>query len=218
MNGIHDLGGMHGFGVVPHEDDPPHFEHPFERRAFALTNLALAHVRNADRFRHALERLPVPTYLSGYYRRWLAGLELLLTETGHLDSHEIEGRAAAIARQTLREAVRPGAVVERFGGRTALRSTEREVRFHAGDRVRTRNLQPAGHTRLPAYARCKVGEVTEVHPAFVFPDTNAHDLGERPQAVYTVTFTGEELWGPESEPGIRVGLDLFEDYLDPAEG
>ena len=70
------------------------------------------------------------------------------------------------------------------------------------------------HTRLPRYARGKKGRIAEIYPAFVFPDTNAHDGGEQPQHVYAVFFKGEELWGADAERGISVSLDLFESYLE----
>jgi nitrile hydratase len=84
--------------------------------------------------------------------------------------------------------------------------------------VRARSFHPAGHTRLPRYARGKRGRIEAVYAAYVFPDTHAHDRGEEPQHLYSVAFPGEELWGPDAEPGTVVHLDLFEPYLEPAEG
>ena len=86
----------------------------------------------------------------------------------------------------------------------------------SGDRVRTRNLNPRGHTRLPRYARDKTGVIERVHGAFVFPDTNAHGAGEHPQWLYTVRFSGPELWGEEADPTIAVSVDAWESYLEPA--
>jgi nitrile hydratase len=82
--------------------------------------------------------------------------------------------------------------------------------------VRARNVHPPGHTRLPRYVRGKRGRIAAVYDAYVFPDTNAHDLGEDPQHVYSVAFAGEELWGADAEPGTLVHLDLFEPYLEAA--
>ena len=36
MNGIHDMGGMHGFGPVPIETDEPVFHEPWEGRVYAM--------------------------------------------------------------------------------------------------------------------------------------------------------------------------------------
>jgi nitrile hydratase len=88
--------------------------------------------------------------------------------------------------------------------------------FAAGDRVRTRRTNPTGHTRLPRYARDCVGMIEAVHGGFVFPDTNAHGAGEAQEYVYTVAFTGEELWGETANSGITVSIDAWESYLVPA--
>ncbi len=192
MDGIHDLGGMQGFGRVPWSETEPRFHAPWEGRVFALASLALAGgVANADAFRHAIERLhPVAYLTSGYYGRWLAATELLLREAAG------------------RELTRPASLA-------ALRSVDPAPRFAAGDRVRTRRMHPTGHTRLPRYARGLPGTVALVHPAFVFPDTNAHQGGEHPQHVYAVRFAARELWGEGAEPGVQVHVDCFESYLEP---
>jgi nitrile hydratase len=31
-----------------------------------------------------------------------------------------------------------------------------------------------------------------------------------------VTFEGKELWGPDADPTVKVSIDAFEPYLDPA--
>jgi hypothetical protein len=90
------------------------------------------------------------------------------------------------------------------------------ARFQAGQRVRARNINPFGHTRLPRYARGKVGLIERDYGVFVFPDTNAHFLGEKPQHVYSVRFAARELWGEQASPHDSVYVDLWDDYLDPA--
>jgi nitrile hydratase len=88
------------------------------------------------------------------------------------------------------------------------------ARFKPGDRVRTRNFHPCGHTRLPRYARGKSGVVEAIRGGFVFPDTNAHGKGENPQWVYTVVFDGREIWGEGSDPSLTVSIDAWESYLE----
>ena len=88
-------------------------------------------------------------------------------------------------------------------------------RFAVGDRVITREMHPRGHTRLPRYARGKRGIIHLVHGIHVFPDTNAHGLGEMPQALYSVRFEARQLWGDTAEPNQWVHLDLWESYLEP---
>src|SRR5271166_1702209 len=90
------------------------------------------------------------------------------------------------------------------------------ARFKAGDPVRTRNINPPTHTRLPRYARGKLGTVEAVRGCHVFPDTAALGAGENPQWLYAVVFTGRELWGEEADPAIRVSIEAFEPYLSPA--
>jgi len=208
VDGIHDLGGMHGFGRV--ERDEVVFHAPWERRAFGLV-MATPIDGNTDDFRHAIERLDPALYLSaGYHGRWLAALEVRLRERGLLDSDDVDRRGGRAAR--------PSAVAAHggIGHRPRRHEPDRPIarpRFAAGDRVRTRDLHPAGHTRLPRYARGREGVVTRVHPPFPFPDTVAHGLGEDPQPLYGVTFLAATLWG---EGDHRVTLDLFEPYLEAA--
>jgi nitrile hydratase len=102
-------------------------------------------------------------------------------------------------------------------GGPANREPVRPARFAAGDRVCTRNLNPAGHTRLPRYARGKVGVVERVHGFHVFPDVNSTGTGEDPQWLYAVAFDGVELWGPDGDPTSSVCIDAFEPYLDAAQ-
>ena len=89
-------------------------------------------------------------------------------------------------------------------------------RFKAGDRVRTRNINPLGHTRLPRYARGREGRIAHDYGVFVFPDTHAHGLGPAPQHLYGVRFTALELWGPTAPAGDAIYLDMWDDYVDPA--
>lgn len=87
-------------------------------------------------------------------------------------------------------------------------------RFRVGDWVRTKNFNPTTHTRLPRYARDKVGRIEIAHGVFITPDTAAHGLGEHPQHVYSVSFTAQALWG-EPRPD-KVFIDLWDDYLEEA--
>jgi len=82
------------------------------------------------------------------------------------------------------------------------------ARFKVGEQVRARNINPPGHTRLPRYARGRIGSVTCDRGVFVFPDTNAHFLGEMPQHPYSIRFTARELWGEPASPRDFVYLDM----------
>jgi nitrile hydratase subunit beta len=219
VNGAQDLGGMMGFGRIGFEPDEPWFHAPWERRAFGIT-LAVGATGswNLDMSRHARETLPPAEYLSSsYYEIWTKGVEKLVVQTGLVSAEELKlGHALTEpvpVRRVLKAADVPAALAR--GGPTE-RTAEHPARFAVGDRVVTRNMHPRGHTRLPRYARGKAGVVERVHGAHVFPDTNAHGEGEHPQWLYTVRFSGRELWGEEADATLAVSIDAFESYLEPA--
>ncbi len=218
MNGIHDLGGMHGFGRVEVEPDEPRFHAPWEGRVVGMfIPLLIQGWFPIDAFRHGIESLDPAFYLrASYFERWRSSIAANLVRRGVLQEGELEARTEALrAGETPRPAAPPPAP-PRPPEPGFVREIDAAPRFAASQAVRARNLHPAGHTRLPRYARGKPGRVERVHPAFVFPDANAHREGEQPQYLYTVCFDGRDLWGADAEPGLVVSLDLFESYLEPA--
>jgi nitrile hydratase len=177
---------------------------------------------NVDQFRHAIERIEPVAYLShGYYGRWLAAIETLLVESGAMAADELEPRVARIDRAAPPSAARPDPAIDRPaalpGERHSARPLAHLPRFGLGERVRTRPTPSVGHTRLPAYARGRLGTIVALHGGWVLPDTHAHGRGEQPNHVYTVAFDGTELWGDAGEKGTSVRIDLFEDYLLPGD-
>ncbi len=220
MDGIHDLGGREGFGAVEYEADEPTFHAQWERRVFGLYLQRLGGAGNIDRRRHAIERIDPRAYLDhGYYGRWLGAMETLLCEANVLTREEIDARAASLgARPDDLVAARPSTKPDVMGDTEdpgdSIRPLTRSPRFGVGDDVMTMRHGVPGHTRLPAYARGRRGCIVLHHGGWVFPDTNAHGKGEYPQHLYTVAFTGAELWGETAEPGVVVHLDLFEPYLE----
>jgi nitrile hydratase subunit beta len=220
MNGIHDMGGQHGFGRVEVEANEPVFHARWEARVFGMMGVLRQDFPNIDAGRHSLERLgPLPYLRNGYYGRWLAALEQTLAALAVVTADELRGRMRATRRRrtTATRAVRTRTAPRQTpAARSYARTVDRVAFFAKGQDVRTRNHQPDGHTRLPAYARCKRGRIEHVHPAMVYPDDHAHGRGENPQYLYTVRFEGGELWGDSAEPATTVSLDLFEPYLEPA--
>jgi nitrile hydratase subunit beta len=217
MNGVHDMGGQHGMGPVEYEKDEPVFHGAWEARVYALTRAMRAWRKwNLDQDRHALELLPPIEYLRmSYYERWLTRLEQHVVKYGFVTANEVERGTAAAGSSRATPALTI-ATPERFLSRGIPSSSDPKVRplFKVGQRVRARNIHPAGHTRLPRYARGKTGVVTRDHGVYAFPDTNAHSLGEKRQHVYSVRFTARELWGDPAPARDSVHVDLFDDYLE----
>lgn len=227
MNGIHDLGGMHGFGAVAPQAGEPVFHQQWEREVFASVIALMAQgVYNLDEFRHGVERIGHRHYLNGsYYEHWLDSAQLLLREKGIIDEAEWAARVGEIRDDPERhrpahagdEQLAPALAQGIRAGLPTLRAIDPPPRFQVGDAVTTRNLQPAGHIRLPAYARNRTGRIERAHGAFVLPDSHAHGHGEQPQYLYAVRFDHQALWGDSRHaPRCSNIVDLWESYLDGA--
>ena len=174
MDGIHDMGGMDGFGKVEPEPDEPVFHAALGRPGAGdePRHAVASGAWNIDMGRYGIEPLPPPVYLaSSYYEKWFLRLEQMLLQRGFVDADEI---AAG-------HALRPGKPVER--GTFTMADVEPTLRrgafgrppqaaaqFGIGDRVRARNIHPSAHTRLPRYVRGHIGVVERMHGAHVFPD------------------------------------------------
>jgi nitrile hydratase len=220
MNGVHDLGGMAGFGPIRQEEDEPVFREPWERRVFGMFLALLPQgIANLDEVRHAIERMDPAHYLaSSYYEHWFAALETLLVEKGIFIKEEIEAGKAKRAEGNTRIPLSPDemlALVQR-GGSTQRQAGRTIPCFSPGDHVVARNINPPGHTRIPRYVRGKRGIIERVHGTFIYPDTHAHDDGEQPQPVYCVRFSAREIWGSTVPERDSLYVDLWEDYLEPA--
>jgi len=213
------MGGMHGMGPVRYETNETVFHAPWEARVFAL-NLALGAWRkwNIDAGRFQIEQVPPADYLRmSYYEKWLARIIELSVKRGLVTRAEIEsGQPAAGSTKATPPLTADNVPSMLRGGAGAIRNVPAIAHFKVGQRVRARNINPAGHTRLPRYARGKTGTVDRNHGVYVFPDTNAEFLGENPQHVYSVRFAARELWGDQASPRDAVYIDLWDDYLEPA--
>ncbi len=217
--GAHDMGGARGFGRVKPEPNEPPFHAEWERRAFALTlAMGMPGGWNIDMSRAARENRPPQDYLSkSYYEIWLAGLETLMAERGLVARDEIEAGRVLHAPAPIKDKLSPEDVAQvLYRGAPTGREPSVPARFRAGDRVRARTLSPPTHTRLPRYVRGHVGVVELAHGCHVFPDSNALGAGENPQWLYTVCFEGAELWGAGADPTLRVSVDAWDAYLEPA--
>jgi nitrile hydratase len=218
MNGVHDMGGMHGFGPIVREENEPLFHAPWEGRVRAMVTLSRDRgYYTIDAHRHGIERMEPAHYLRApYFERWLTSLEINLIEHGFLRVDEVDARTEYLRQHPEAPLLHNGDVAP------ARAETDEDAypllpasRFAVGDAVVTRSVHPYGHTRLPRYARGKRGMIERLHGAQTFPDTNAHGLGKNPQPLYTVRFDAGELWGESAEPRQTVSIDLWESYLEP---
>jgi nitrile hydratase subunit beta len=204
VNGAHDMGGMQNFGPIQVEDSGEVFHDEWEGHAFAIPLiLAAKGVFNLDEFRYARERIPPAEFLNtSYYGLWLKSVETLVGEKGVRSWDPVEPEPDLPDR--MRRMVLDGVPIARPGP---------TPRFHPGDRVRTKNFHPCGHTRMPRYARGKHGTIDLVHACFDLPDAHAdgHDV---PEPLYTVVFDSVELWGEAAHPGDTVRVDAWESYLE----
>ena len=219
MNGVHDMGGHQGMGPVVYEKNEPVFHAAWEGRIYALTRAIRAWRRwSLDTDRHALEVMPPVDYLRmSYYERWVHTLESQLVQYGLVSKEEIEGGKAAPGSTKATPALSL-ATTDRWLNRGIASSEDPHVRplFTVRQRVRARNINPTGHTRLPRYARGKIGVIVRDHGVYLFPDSHAHFQGEKRQHVYSVRFAARELWGEHASPHDSVHLDLWDDYLERA--
>jgi nitrile hydratase beta subunit len=205
VDGIHDLGGMDGFGPVAVDPAEPVFHAPWEGRVlgmlFALTG---ARITTPDVYRHTVERMDPAHYLTAsYYERMLTGVLTLLVERGSVTRADLETRAGG--RVPLG---RPVAAVEP--------TPDTAGSFAVGDQVVVRNLHPRGHTRCPRYVRGRRGVVVRVDGSFTVPDVAAHAADAPREPTYAVRFTARELWGDDAPAAESVHVDLWQRYLAPA--
>jgi nitrile hydratase len=221
MNGVHDMGGMHGFGPIEPRSNEDTFHAEWEKRVPGLVRGASLSGINIDQFRHGIERMPPAQYLAAsYYERHLFSAELNLVQIGVLTTEEIEARVellradpSAVARRDDSE-LAEATIRARIESSLPPVSDAARARFQLGDRVVTRNIHVHGHTRLPRYARGKRGVIHLFQGVETLPDASAHDRGPSPEPLYSVRFDARELWGPSADGPGSVFLDMWESYLE----
>jgi nitrile hydratase len=218
MDGVHDMGGMHGFGKVEPEPNEPVFHADWEGRTLAITRaMGYTGIWTIDQTRAGIEELPPDVYLtSSYYRKWELRLEKLIVALGLAGADELAAGHALRAGKALKRKLTAADVPNTLTRGSFARPAQAPARFKPDDRVRTKNIHPQTHTRLPRYARGRTGIIEALRGCHVFPDTAAIGKGEDPQWLYTVLFEGRELWGDAAEPSLKVSIEAFEPYLEPA--
>ncbi|MBO9523747.1 MAG: nitrile hydratase subunit beta [Nocardioidaceae bacterium] len=215
MDGVHDLGGLEGFGEVRVEGSGAVAGAPWELRAQGLALLAAG-----ESLRPHLEALPPATYLSTpYFARWLLAVERLLLQRGSIDAGDLDRWRTAIAEDDCPVPARQDPVL--VAAMDALMSTAPELPaavdplFAVGTRVRVlRQRAVTGVSRCPRYVRGARGRVEGIRGGEV-PLDRPRDAA--PEPVYTVAFASTELWGPGDEPPFTVHVDLIEHDLTGAD-
>lgn len=222
MDGIHDVGGMDGFGPVDTTEHPDTFHEPWEGIAYATFVAGLGSgTFGIDAFRHSIERMPPRDYLdASYYDRWVTGITRLFVERGVLDPDAVEERIQAFADGggTVPDRTDPELLGELSAGVNEAYdsdASDSEPAFDVGDRVVVRNHSPSGHTRCPSYVRQATGTVAAVRGDHTYPDAAAHG-DERSEPLYNVQFDAEDLWGDRATSDV-VSVDLWEPYLHRAD-
>ena len=226
MNGVHDMGGMHGFGPIDIEADEPVFHDEWEGRVYGMvTSIREEHdVYGPYGSRHYIENIPPARYLaSSYYEKWMLALEAALVNKGLLTAEELDSRTRGFSDDPTAEVPHRSdpdlaARVRRriYASQPLEEKAAAAPRFAVGDAIVVRNIHPAGHTRLPRYVRGKRGVVARIYGAQGFQDEPTLADGS-PQHVYSVVFEASELWGEDAEANQRLYIDMWECWLEAVE-
>lgn len=223
MNGIHDVGGMQGFGKVEQEHNEPVFHEEWERRTFGTMLLFLASgIVRIPELRYSTERIYAKEYLeNSYFRGWIHSIEEALNCRGLAEIENLLPHSAPIG--SAQPSMEHGPPLPKDFVMAALAAgvpsrveTEAAPRFALGDTVLAKNIHPRGHTRLPRYVRGKRGEVVGLRGSFALDDRIAHHLSPDLQPVYSVRFPARELWGADASENDAIYIDLWESHLDAA--
>ncbi len=223
MNGIHDMGGMHGFGPIELEENEPVFHEPWEGRVSAMRR-TIPGASDPYGGRFLIESIPPDLYLkSSYYERWLLSFEDALLKKGLVTAEELEEKTRFYQENPEAEVPREGDYELGKSARETLYPTiapsEHDgsgisPRFGVGDSVKAGNINIIGHTRLPRYVHGRVGTVAKIYNTQDIQD-HVPDSEKGPQPVYSVRFDGRELWGDSAESNQVLYIDMWESYLEP---
>lgn len=218
MDGVHDMGGMHGFGPVDPAADKPMAKDQWRSRMFGIElSFTQPGGFNLDWMRHVMECMPPAAYLaSEYYDRWYWREAGILATAGWVTLAELQAGKAESVPDGLDPPLPPEMVpVMLEAGLDSRRPAEGEPAFKPGDTVRTAFHAPLGATRLPRYLRGHVGTIEAYHGWHGFPDAVAHG-DDAAEPLYCVGFRAADLWDDVTAPRDMVFADLWESYLEPA--
>ncbi len=212
MNGIHDMGGMDGFGQVRPQDSEA-FHELWEKQIFVANRLVRTEGLNVSVY----SMNPVDYLSWGYFGRSLHSLERKALRTGLVTEEELKNPEGRLARVEGFPVIRAEEVEARFRTRRGSRiQVEVPPKFQVGERLMVKNYHKIGSNRHQRYFRGRQGQVHRDRGVWPFPDRLAHGLEDKPQHCYSVRFAATELWGSRADPKDVVYADLFDDYLEAA--
>lgn len=219
MDGIHDLGGMHGFGPVKIEKEDYIFRTDWQRKAFGLTQAVAGVTPNfsADVHRQEIERIRPADYLAmDYFDKWTTATGVLLENAGLVNRRELQTgkKEFDVDRTPISAEVLVGAM--KAGAQLDFPNDPQPAKFKVGQTVRVVNTCKKGHTRVPRYLRRALGTILEDTGVFQFADSIAAGQGRAPQHCYRVAFSAKSLWGEDAEANDTINADLWESYLEAA--
>jgi nitrile hydratase beta subunit len=218
MNGVHDMGGMHGFGPVVRQENEPVFHEAWEGRVRALVvDLCKHNVINLDEFRFAVERIkPEDYYGFSYFEKWFVGLLILLTEKGILDEANVQEMARQFGLDDKQHLLDYLAYSKYLPKKEAPREKKAPSapKYKPGDKVRVKMINPTVHYRAPRFSRGQVGIIKDVHGSFTLPETNIYSENAYKETVYLVELNAADIWGPQVPAHDKVMVDLWESYLE----
>ena len=218
IDGIHDMGGMHGFGpvVVPGCDEA--YEEQWEVRTFAMSTIVGIEGIGQGGGRPIREEMDPEHYLdASYYERWLWSTEQRLLRKGTIEPGEVDAWVERLlAGEPMPQRIDPAQATR---DRAAISEVHplgeaEATQFVPGDTVRVRRRRHAGHTRCPRYVRGATGVVNAVRGTDRLPDIGPYRGPVEP--VYSVSFRSDDLFGQSAEGQWTVLLDLTQTYLEAA--
>jgi nitrile hydratase subunit beta len=222
VDGVHDMGGMHGFGPAAATDGDVPYHEGWEPRVFAIQMLiAVEGLGAGPGGRPTREEMEPAEYLAAsYYERWLFSAERRLQRKGTIEPGEVERMMERLeggeSMPTHRDAAMADRILDWLRATNPMPKPPEEPRFAAGQRVRVKRMHPAGHTRCPRYVRGAVGVIEGVRGADRLPDRAVYGEDVVPEPVYAVAFRSSDLWGPSEDASWTVSLDMYDSYLEPA--
>ena len=216
MNGIHDMGGMDGFGPVEREENEPVFHHRWEGRVYALTRAVKRWGvgRNWPGFRFVLESIPPRRIPENVLLRALVshdGDPAGRKRAGEWDragdwpsgSQCAKARAAAAPRFRIARLrpPRPGSPRPISPERHGARPQSARVRAHASTALRAGK---GGDGRGGLRRVCAAGQRRNRHAAM------------RPSPSTSTRFASRHgsCGGERAAAGDAVYVDLWEEYLE----